>query len=377
MEFHIDVGELQRVVKLLAISAVRSTTDSRGRVIIEAKDGKVVFLSNNNQITVEYTSNESDIKKEGEVSVVFNNLYSFIAPFHPWNGSFGSEKAKIRSTKKAVGIRVESVFEDGTISKNTLRLDLWQTYGIERPSTFGKSNIILNSNMMKVAINKVIPAIDPNEVRGQIQGMKVDFNEEYIHFVGTTGVMLSEYKVKAKGIEGDSFTSRHDFMSALGRALPADDTPLFMEFDDTRIKAKFGNIYIEGRKHIGYDYPPYKPTLESFTDIVSINKKALAFALLPVQELLDTDDHNRLTISIKDKKMTIFSKDTHFEYNEELDYDKEFIADVNGRLFKKAVDTIVGDDLILKISDEHGPLILDSGIHKNQNALVTPIKRRS
>ncbi len=377
MEFYIDVGELQRVVKLLAISAVRSTTDSRGRIIIEAKDGKIVFLSNNNHVTIECTSNESEIKKEGEVSVVFNNLYSFIGPFHPWNGTFGSKKVKIKSTKKAVNIHVENVFEDGTISKNGLRLDLWQTYGIERPSVFGKSNIILNSNMMKVAISKVIPAIDPNEVRGQIQGMKVDFNEEYIHFVGTTGVMLSEYKVKANGVEGEGFTSRHDFMSALGRALPADDTPLFMEFDDTRIKAKFGDVYIEGRKHIGYDYPPYKPTLESFTDTVLINKKALAFALLPVQELLDTDDHNRLTIHIKDKQMKIFSKDTYFEYNEELDYDKEFIADVNGRLFKKAVDTIVGDDLMLKISDEHGPLILDSAIHKNQNALVTPIKRRS
>ena len=375
MEFNIDVQELQYVVKLLALTAVRNTTDTKGRILIEAKDNKVLFLSNNGNVAIEYYSDTSEIKNEGITSIVLNNLYSFILPFQPWNGIFGSDRARIKTTKNALNIFIDYKFEDGSTSKNKLRLDLWDT-AIARPDRFGNANIILNSHTMKIAITKVLYAIDPGEVRGPLQGMRVDFDEEHVNFVGTTGVMLSEYKIKTD-TEVDSFTSKHDFMNVLSKALPADDTQLFIEVDDSKIRAKFGNVYIEGSQNIGHEYPKYKSALDSFTDTILLNKKAMSASLAPIQEILDQDDNCRITMHIKDKKMRIFSENTDFEYDGELDYDKEFIADLNGRLLKQTIDAIAGDDLVLRCSDEDSALIFDSAIHENQNSLLTPIKRRS
>ena len=376
MEFSIGVDELQYIVKLFGKIAKRNTEDPTGQINIETTNEGVKFLANNGSIAIEYVSKHSSVKKQGSASVVFNKLFSFIVPFIFWNGSFGAKEVIIESTDKAVHISIDVIFEDGSSSKNKIRLDLHNPFGVLKPDSFGQATFTMNSAIMRTAINKVIYAISPNEVRSAIQNMKIDFDKDYIRFVGTNGIQLSEYKVQNNTGYVGGFSVRYDFMSALQVILPNDDTQLFIETSERKIRAKFGNVYVEGRMDLGRDYPEYRSTLEAFSNIMSLDKKIILSSITPIQEILDSDDYNRITIEVKNKKLKIYSDTSSFTYSKNVDFNGEYVVDVNGRILKKTIESIDDDELVLKFSDSNGVLIFDSKTQGNQSSLMTPVRRR-
>jgi DNA polymerase III sliding clamp (beta) subunit (PCNA family) len=381
MEFSISVYELKLISKLLGICAKRNTEDPIGRVVIEVQDNEIMFLANDGSVAIQYVSNKGATTSDGVASVVYNNLASFLTPFDPWDGNIGAKEAKFKLIDmKSVNMSIENVFDGGTVSKNKLRLEYHNAYSVARPDSFNKATFILNSEMLKTAINKVVYVINPSEKKEQIQGMNLLFNEDNVYFAGTNGVMLSEYKIKnSNKLNEVSFHVRYDFITALHRALATleEETQVFIEIDNDKIKAKFGNVYIDGRLNIGRDFPHYKPPLESFTETVVLDKIMILAALDPIKDILDSDDYNRITVEMSDKRFKVRSEDYNFEWDGELDFDGEFIVDVNGKDVRKIIDAIKDEKLLFKFSHDLGPLIFDSEERRNQNTLITPVKRRS
>lgn len=381
MEFKIETSELKYVIKLLSTSAVSNTTEPSGRILIEARENDVLFLANNGSVVVEYISERSDVKAEGKTSVVFGKLHSFILPFNSWNDKFGSKETTFKIVEKAaeksVYIHVNNILEDGSTFNGELKLSVWDTYAIQKSKPFNKANSILNCGLMRAAISKVIYAVSPQEVREYLQNIKVEFEKDLITFVGTNGILLSEYEMKNISDEkNNSLTIKYDFMSALEKALPIDDTQLFLEITNNRIKAKFNNVLIEGGIVVGREYPKYKPTLNAFSKILKLNKKMLLDVLIPVQGILDSDDHFRLTVELKKGKLKLYNDNVEFKSNLKLEYVDNFIIDVNGKLLKQTIESIMDDEILMKFSDDKGVLIFDSANKENQKSLMTPIRRR-
>ncbi len=98
--------------------------------------------------------------------------------------------------------------------------------------------------------------------------------------------------------------------------------------------------------------------------------------LTPFHDILDPDDHYRITVSMKDGNMEIYNDNLHFHYNGDIDFNDEFIIDVNGRYVQQTLLSIKDDKLLMKFSDANGVLIFDSANYEDQKSLVTPIKRR-
>jgi hypothetical protein len=65
-----------------------------------------------------------------------------------------------------------------------------------------------------------------------------------------------------------------------------------------------------------------------------------------------------------------------FDYDEKVDYDKEFVIDVDGKAMIDTVNAIKDDVLLLKFSHDMGCFIFDSGTFEDQKALITPVRRR-
>lgn len=381
MEFKIETSELKYAIKLLATSAVSNTTDTAGRIVIEARENDVLFLANNGSIAVEYVSERCEVKAEGKTSVVFGHLHSFILPFNSWNDKFGSKETTFKIVKKAaekaVYIHVDNILEDGSTFNGELKLSIWDTYSIQKPRPFNKANAILNCGLMKSAISKVIYAVNPTEVREYLQNIKIEFGKDLITFVGTNGILLSEYEMQNISAEKDnSFTVKYDFMAALKLALPVDDTQLFLEITNNRVKAKFNDVVIEGGLAIGREYPQYKPTLNAFSETLKLNKKMLLDVLTPTLGILDVDDHYRLTVGLDKGKLQLYNDHVEFKSNLKLEYDGSFVIDINGQLLKQTIESISDDEVLMKFSDDKGVLIFDSANQENQKSLMTPIRRR-
>ena len=374
MEFNIELGELQRIFKALSVI---TSSDSVGNILIEVKEDRVDFIANNGSIALESFSDKCVIKKEGVVSIIYDKLRFFISPFDPYNGTSGAKDVKFKTTEKAVNISIDNIYEDGTTSKGKLRLDKLNIYAIQRPKPFNQATFILSSGIMKTAVEKVLYAVNPQEVRSFIQGVCMEFDENSIYFVGTDGLVLSQYTMdnNSKLKEG-KYTIKYDIMSSLLRLLQDDYEQLFVEIENDRIKIKFGNVYVEGRVIIGHDYPDYKTLLEKFQESIVLDKEMLLKIVIPFNEISDKDDYHRITLSVKNNKMEVYNDNLHFDYNENITFNSDFVIDVNARLLQKTINAVKDNKLFMKFSDEKGLLIFDSCHHENQKSLITPIKRR-
>jgi DNA polymerase III sliding clamp (beta) subunit (PCNA family) len=377
MNFSIETAEMQKIVKLLGVTAQVSTQDFRGMVLIEAsKDEGILFVSNNNSTAISVLSSKAKVITPGTVSILFNKIKSFVTAFQPWNGDYGAKEFNFIFSDDNLEMFVSNVHENGERSEGNIRLDYYDPYIVEKPAPFGEADFILNSNIFKSAVNKVSYAMNPNESKRFIQGMNLKFDKDNICFVGTDGVMLSEYKVKnISDVESGSHILYHDFIAGLKRAL-GEETQIFFEIQDRVIKAKFDNACFYGKLNIGHTYPPYEEKLKEFKNSIKISKEILMNNLMPFNDILDDEDNSRLTFSLKGGKLTIYNDDASFTCNYDIDYKKDFIIDLNGKKVIQTIDAVKDDVILIKFTDEFSHIIFDSGNFENQAGLITHIKRR-
>lgn len=377
MDFFIETKELQRIVRLLGVTAKVNALNSEGSVLIEAReDATVLFLSRNSSTSIKITSKNIEVTTPGSASVSYGKIKSFANSFSAWNDEYGAKGFKFVSDDKNMDVFVDNVSEDGKKAKGKLKLRCFGGMPVQKPKEFGETSFVLNSNMLKKAISKIIYAVDPNEPRSFIQGVNISFDDEHIYFVCTNGLTLSEYKVKNNNkLDGANYTFKYDFIMGLKRAL-GEETQIFFEIDDKSIIASFDDICFYGKLVIGHEYPPYKPLLEKFSNTVVVNKEALLGVLSPFMDILNNEDNNRLTFEMKDRKIALYSDEASFDCDFDIDYDGEFAIDVNGRFLFQTVDAIDDNKIMIKFSDDKNVLNFDSENFKNQKALITPIRRR-
>lgn len=377
MDFFIETKEIQRIIRLLGVTAKINTTSSEGVVLIEAnEDGSVLFLSKNNSTSIKIISKNIEVTTPGSASVLYGKMKSFVNSFGAWNEEYGAKGFKFVDDGKNMNVFVDNISDDGKKAKGKLKLSCFTGMPVQKPKEFGEPSFVLNSNMLKKAISKIIYAVDPNEPRSFIQGVNISFDDEHIYFVCTNGLTLSEYKVKNNNeLSGKSYTFKYDFMMGLKRAL-GEETQIFFEINDKSIIAKFDDVCFYGKLVIGHEYPSYKPLLEKFSNIIVLNKEALLSVLSPFMDILNNEDNNRLTFEMKDREIVLYSDEVSFDCAFDVDYDGEFTTDVNGRFLFQTIDAIDDNKIMVKFSDDKNVLNFDSENFKNQKALITPIRRR-
>lgn len=377
MEFYIDTDELQRVVRLLGSTAKTNVVGPAGLILMEAfEDNTVSFLSNNGVLAISTTAVDVIVKNPGTILVSYSAIKSFIMPFSPWNGTFGAKGFNILAEGNNISLKVDNIYEDGKKSKGKLKLDSFDAFSVRQPKSFDGNTFVLNSNIFKTAVSKILYAIDPNDNRQSIQGMNIRFDADNIYFAGTNGLVLSEYKIKniSELTEGN-FVLKHSFIMSLKSAI-LEETQLSFGVNKSNIKVEFGKACLYGTVDIGSVYPNYAPNLEAFENTVKLSKDVLISGLAPFVDVLDSDDYNRLTLSIKDKKVVMYNDMAKFEYSGEVAFEGDFVIDINGILMSQTVYAIKDDSLFMKFSNDKGLLIFDSANFEDQKALITPIRRR-
>lgn len=378
MQFCISTSELQQVIKLLGVTAKINSVDAAGKILIETDEsGAVSFFSNNGSTTVSCTSTNVEIKSVGKTSIFYNKIRSFVTAFKPWDNECGAKEFCFNLKNDGLYITVDNAHPDGKVTKGKLKVSHFLSELIQKPKPFGEVNFILNSSMFKAAVDKVIYAIEPNDFhRHALQGMNVQFDKDNIYFVGTNGRVLSEYQVKnISDLTEGNFILKYDFIMGLKRLIGG-ETQLFFEINDKVVNVKFDDILFTGKPLVGYVYPEYKPALDDFKKSIVVNKEVLMSNISPFVDILDPDDYNRLTFSIKNKQLTFESDQAKFVTEQDIDPDAELIIDVNGLLMKETIEHIKDDKILLKFSDETGCLIFDSSNFENQKSLITHIRRR-
>ena len=379
MEFSIDAVELQHILYLIQGVAVTNSKGPDGRILIKAcNDGTCTFLCNNQykHLYSSIRSNKTIVNTPGVVSVLYGELGSFVSPFKSWDGNAGAKDFLFSGGGDELFVSTENVHDNGKKTKAKLKIHKYDIHDILEPEPFGEPTFTISSDMLKLALGKILYAIDPSQPNERLMGANVIFAKDRIYFAGTNGVKLSERELRnTSGLYDGVFRFFYDFVSVLKKAL-RDKCQLDFEIKKKSIKARFNNVVFGSSQNIGRDFPSYREQFDKFKDTVTLDKSVLMESIRPMRSLLNPEDNNRMTLYMKNGYLKINNDVSDFEYGGDIDFKKEFIAVINGAYFLETIETINDDRIILKFLSPELPLIFDSGNFEDQKSILTPLKRR-
>lgn len=377
MEFYISAVKLQKIVKQLGIVARINSEDFTGLVSIEAfENNSVNFVANNISVSISIMATEDVlVRLPGHFVVEFGKFKSFIMSFPAWTGEYGLKEFKFTIENNKCFIFASNMTQNGRLAKAKLALITHDPYAVRQPMPFNSSVFSLSAPLFQEATNKVLYAIDPSDSRPFITGMYFALENGLIHFVGTNGRLISEYTAATSysNLSGE-YLLKYDFVVALKRLVDLTDIIEF-EFDERSVKAKCGGSVLTGRLIIGHQFPNYRTPLENFQNEVVLDKDF--FNISPIVETLNPDDNYRLTIELKDGTLSFYSDLAKLNYENVVDFDGNFVADVNGLFLKSTIEAISDSRIIFRFTNDSVPIIFDSYTSQNKRSLIMLLRKRA
>ena len=380
MKFNVEKEQFLNCVKTMGAVAKVSSNDVSSQVLLSAmEDGKLILLANNGNLAITNYINDVDVTKPGKACLSYYELFSFVNSFKNWNPESNTGVQTLSFSMKGknfMQVAVRNYFSKNKFSDNTLKLRLFPTEKMFYPEAFGEPTFSVMSQDFKAAVSKVLYAINPAAPRAFIKGMNIKFGEEYICFAGTDALKLAEYKVKNTGelIEGN-YLIPYSFIMA-SRKVVTEDGPVFIEVNKNKIKLSTGSVVLHGVLVYGEAFPAYEDTFENYTHYIDIDKSVLLSSFLPYLSVLSDDDYKRLTLSLNNNTLHVYSDYSSATF-EGIPYEGEpFIIDVNGTFLAQTLETFDEDIIRMYFSNENNVLIFSDPDNLYHRALITPIKRR-
>lgn len=379
MRFSIDAVELQRVLHLLQVPAVVNTKDANGRVLVKADaDGTCLFLCNNalKEIYLTVQTSKVSVEEPGETSIVYGELKSFATPIRPWDGTTGAKDFVFNSDGNDLIVTTKNTHENGKSTKARLKLSKYDVYDIRKPKPFNVPTFTLKSDIYIAALNRISYAIAADELQENIKGANVIFTDEEIYFAGTDGVKVAEQSFKnASGLSGQSFRFNYEFIQGLKRLVNKGED-LDFEIDNRDVRVHFNGAVFGSRLIIGREYADYRGQFSKFKEAITLDREILLENFRPMVDLLNAEDNYRATLSLNGSGLVIKCDMAEFTYDGEVEHDKKFVIDFNGRFFFDTINAIQDDKVVFMFSEALSPMIFDSASFENQKAILTPLSRR-
>lgn len=380
MEFLVKTHDMQRAIKLLSVVAKVNTASYEGRVLISTENGKVKLLVNNGKTGMVHTI-PAKVIDEGEVSVVYSKIRVFIMTFLPWDGTLGAEEFHFTSDDSKLNINTSSLHMNGMVAKSELKVDLIETESIPRIGPVETPNMILNSSIIKTAVDKVLYAVaTKNSLIPYTMCICMIFSDEFIKFVATNGRVLCEYKVKNDcNIKEGAYLLTHEFITGLRRII-TDDVQLFWDVADSTARIDFDNTLFQGyiqKIDLKEQYPDYERQFSLFETTVPVDRDVLLSGLQSFVDALNSDDFDRVSLLIEDNKLILKTDTSYFELEDpSFPKDLKLAIDISGKDMLSTLHSISDSNVKLKFIDKDNGLVFESVGYDLQQAYVVNLVRR-
>lgn len=375
MDFFIKTDVAQRAVKLLGVTAKMNTQSFEGQVLIKTLDSKVIFLSNNGTAGISCEV-PADITTAGESTVTYSKMKSFIMTFLPWEGEVGARGFNFSTKDTKLNISTTTTQTGGTKTNSSLKLDQIKSSAFISVVTLNKPNLIINSSILKSAIDKSIYAIDSNSSVDYIKGLRMLVENDTIVFTSTNGKVLSDYTVVSKdsGLESGEYFLSYHFLMGLRRIL-VDDTQLFFEISSKKTILAVDAIIFWSSALSYKEYPNYSGIFKKFDKSIEVNRDILLNGLSSFVDVLNPDDYNRVTINFKNNLLSLKTENSLFEYPEIVE-DAEFNFEVDGRDLLNTLYALSDDTIKLKCLDENHGVIFESAGYEDHKSYIVNLRKR-
>jgi len=374
MEFYVKTEEAQRAFKLLGVTAKVNTTDFDGQILIKALPDSVLFLSNNGSsgISCEVPAN---VTTQGKATVIYSKMKSFIMTFVPWDGEIGAKEFHFSSKLGKLHVATSTKHLNELETNSNLKLDQVRGSAFVSQVSLNEPTIILNSSIMKSAIEKGLYAIDAASLTDYVKGLRMCIESNTIRFTSTNGHVISDYAVTSEGDlkEGDHFLS-HEFLMGLRRII-IDDAQLFLEFTKSKTVVALDNVVYWSTALHYKEYPQFRSLFKEEEKEIEVDRETLLNGLSSFIDILDEDDHNRVTLEMADSRLALKTDNSLFEYPG-MTGTVEFSIDLDGREMIATLHALGDDSLKLRSLGPNKGMVFESVGYEDHKSYVVSLKPR-
>ncbi len=365
------------------IVAKKNALPILNNILFQAKKGSLTLLATNLEIGISVKIG-AKVEEEGSLTLSAHLISNFATNL-PQNENIilESEKdnLKIESGSNKALIKGMSVDDFPLI-----------------PHKKNNNLLKLSSLIFKEALLKIMPAISLNEVRQELTGINVLFQEKNIFLAATDSFRLAEYRIKLEdnNIEQEyyeifrakkkSIIIPAKTLIELIRIIPSDreeyiritieENQIFFEINNTKIVS----LLINGK------YPEYKNIIPQNYKTKIIGKKDLIQENIKLANIFTAKGNNEITLKTnsKSKKIFILSKSSEVgENSSELNFEsigpnQEVVF--NAKYLLDGINTINTSQLAISLNSASTPVSIRAIDEKTGKILddfiyiVMPIK---
>lgn len=153
-------------------------------IYISAKDGTLNIRATDHEIGLAYRLNNAKILDEGSATANGRKLLDIIK-------SLKDDEVMLEAINNYLYIKQKN-------SKYKLPMYKFEDFP-SFPSIEGKSKFNVDSIMLGRSLKKILPSIDTNNPKYELNGALLDIKTNYINIVGTDTKRLSVYRLEANG----------------------------------------------------------------------------------------------------------------------------------------------------------------------------------
>jgi DNA polymerase III sliding clamp (beta) subunit (PCNA family) len=378
MEFKINTLELQTIFNKLS-NVVRLNDDNfAAMVMIESKDDGLRFKASDGSTTlvIDATQGSYDLIDSGKLLLKFRDVRGYISKFNPLVDNFGTENFHFISTPDEAFVKSVTMFPSAKPSYRKLKLSVFNPEGYPvSTKAFEDAQVILNSEILKRGISKVLHCINPGEIRKSMTGVCVTITSDKVVFVGTNGMKLVEFKLPINAsIENESYIFSYNTATTL-KSILDEDAQVFIKFEGRYVYVKSNNFYLIGTLILGETYPNYKAFLNG-DRIVGIPRLDLYDSVRTVMDVLDSEDNSRLSIRFADNALILKSDKADFVQAIQEKCESSVDIDVNGTYFESLLKDFAGELVDIHYSVGNNYIVFRAADNPDHSALLTIVKRR-
>lgn len=337
------------------ITAKQITLPILKNILIETKDGRLIFSATNLEIGI-ISKIGAKIEKEGKIAIPSKLISDFILNL---------------PQEKSIEIELNGQVLDINCGKYRAKINCLDSEDFpiipERKNEF---QFNINNSKLKEAINKTLSSVSLNDLRVEFTGINLSFFDNKVYFASTDSFRLSEYEVDI--VENNNYSEIKntnviipaETLRELNKILhSSDEGETFITIENNQVFFDIGDVKMVSRL-INGKYPPYKQIIPNeFKTKIIINRGELLQSIKIASVFTKKNDGEINIITEGDNKLIIKSSlyesgENQTELNIEKDgEDQHFV--LNPRYLLDGLGVMDSPKIKIMVNDSFSPIVLN------------------
>jgi DNA polymerase-3 subunit beta len=365
----ISKEKLLKFVQLAeAIVSSKTNLSILSNLLLETSENSLQITSTDLEILIK-SNVEAEVQEQGSITVLAKKFVEVIK-------ELPNDDIEIDSSGEDNYIKIQSKSKE--INAKFRIIGLPKDDFPELPDFKKDKNMILDQKILKAMIRKTIIASSSEGMAGNLNGIKLELENENLRMVATDTRRLSLINYKLKGqleIEGIIIPQKvlFELLKILG-----EEGIVEISVDEKQIFFKIDNIEIISRLIDG-TFPDYNTVLpKSFEKNATIITSHIADAVRRVSVMADNKYTSKIVLDFSKNNMNIFSESSEIGNAKEtidIEYEQEdFKIAFSSDFLTDALKVIDTEKIIIKMNANVSPIIIYEENNENFTSLIMPIR---